>query len=579
MNRRYLVPFKAHRLPHVLTDALVIGGGVGGLRAGLEAARFGDVVLVTKSALQESNTWYAQGGIATVMASDDSFESHIRDTMSAACGLGNPAAVEAMVKEAPARIEELIAWGANFDREVGGGLALAREGGHSAARIIHALGDATGRELARCLSAQVRSNPEIHVMEHTFVVDLITTDNTCLGALCWQKEKGLFVVVARQTLLASGGAGVLYRETTNPAVATADGHAMAYRAGAVVRDMEMVQFHPTTIYIAGATRALVTEAIRGEGAKLIDKSGYRFMPDYHPMAELAPRDVVARAIISQMVKTKFTHVFLDATHMSETAFRERFPGIYEMCMSFEINPAHQPIPVHPSAHYMVGGVATDLEGRSSVTNLFAIGEASYTGLHGANRLGSNSLIEALVFGKRAGAAAGLQISAAHTDQIVPRITASIPDSHRTELDTADVRTSLRSLMWRNVGIERVGPRLEEAVEIVSFWSRYVLDKIFDAPTGWELQNMLQVARLVTLGAQLRQETRGVHYRTDFPKMDDAHWRKHIDFSSATEAATLLLLDRPVSNAGCHDCAVRSRANGATAHGTEFIANFTRSPVV
>jgi L-aspartate oxidase len=522
----------------MLTDAVVIGGGVGGLRASLEAARYGDVVLVTKNALQESNTYYAQGGIATVMAPDDTFESHIQDTMKAACGIGNPAAVDTVVREAPACIEELIAWGANFDREVGGTLAFAREGGHSAARIIHALGDATGRELARCLSSKVRENPEIQVLEHTFVLDLITTDNTCLGALCWQKDKGLFVIVARQTLLASGGAGVLYRETTNPPVATADGHAMAFRAGATLRDMEMVQFHPTTIYIAGATRALVSEAVRGEGATLIDKTGYRFMPDYHPMAELAPRDVVSRAIIAQMVKTKTTHVFLDARHISEAAFRERFPWIYQTCMSFEINPAHQPIPVHPSAHYMVGGVATDLLGHSSVANLFAIGEASYTGLHGANRLGSNSLIEALVFGKRAGAAAGQEIAASHGDQIVPRITEVIPDSPRTELDTADVRTSLRSLMWRNVGIERVGPRLDEADEIISFWSRYVLDKIFDNPAGWELQNMLQVARLVTLGAKLRQETRGVHYRTDFPKTDDVHWRKHIDFSSALEAPTL-----------------------------------------
>jgi len=542
MIRRYLVPFKAHRLPHVLTDALVIGGGVAGLRSALEAARTGDVVLVTKSVLQESNTWYAQGGIATVTAPPDSFAAHIHDTLLTACGLGTAAAVETVVREAPACIEELIAWGANFDREVGGSLALAREGGHSAARIIHALGDATGRELARCLSEKVFQNTDIHLLEHTFVLDLITTDNTCLGALCWQKEKGLFVIVARQTLLASGGAGVLYRETTNPPVATADGLAMAYRAGATLRNMEMVQFHPTTIYIAGATRALVSEAVRGEGARLIDKAGYRFMPDYHPMAELAPRDVVSRAIVAQMLKTKFTHVFLDARHISEAAFRERFPGIYQMCMSFEINPALQPIPVHPSAHYMVGGVATDLTGHTSVSNLYAIGEASYTGLHGANRLGSNSLIEALVFGKRAGAAAAEHIAAGHGDQTVPRITATIPASPRTELDTADVRTSLRSLMWRNVGIERMGPRLEEATEIIGFWSRYVLDKIFDTPGGWELQNMLQVSRLITAGAQVRQETRGVHYRTDFPKTDDAHWRKHIDFSSATDAATLIPAD-------------------------------------
>jgi L-aspartate oxidase len=302
--------------------------------------------------------------------------------------------------------------------------------------------------------------------------------------------------------------------------------------------MEMVQFHPTTIYIAGATRALVTEAVRGEGAKLIDKNGHRFMPEYHPMAELAPRDVVSRAMVHQMAKTHFTHVFLDARHMSEAAFRERFPGIYNMCISFDVNPAKQPIPVHPSAHYMVGGIVTDLAGQTSIQNLYAVGEVAYTGLHGANRLASNSLIEALVFGKRAGEHAGKLISEESEDLIPPRLTVDVESSSRTELDTADVRSSLRSLMWRNVGIERNGPHLEEAAEIIQFWSRYVLDKTFDSPTGWELQNMLEVATLVTRSASLRTETRGVHYRTDFPHTDDANWRVHIDWQSHRNAPTL-----------------------------------------
>ncbi len=546
MFRRYLAPFKANRLPHVLTDALVIGGGVAGLRAALEAAKFGDVLLLTKTDLKESNTYYAQGGIATVWKAGDSFESHIADTMTVACGLGNRAAVETVVREAPARIQELIEWGANFDREVDGGLSMGREGGHSYARIIHALGDATGRELANSLTRQVRQHPNIQVLEHAFVLDLVTTEpapppSACIGALAYQKDRGgngLFMILARKTLLASGGAGMLYRETTNPSVATADGHAMAFRAGALSRDMEMVQFHPTTIYIAGATRALVTEAVRGEGAKLIDKNGYRFMPDYHPQAELAPRDVVSRAMIHQMAKTQFTHVFLDARHMSEAAFRDRFPGIYNMCISFDVNPSKQPIPVHPSAHYMVGGVVTDLFGQSSIENLYAIGEVSNTGLHGANRLASNSLIEALVFGKRAGEHAGQLIAGESEDLIPPKLVVEVESSSRTELDTSDVRSSLRSLMWRNVGIERNRPHLDEAVEIINFWSRYVLDKTFDTPSGWELQNMLEVATLVAKSASLRTETRGVHYRTDFPALDDQHWKVHIDWQSQRKAPML-----------------------------------------
>lgn len=529
---RYLVPFKAHRLPQVLADVLVIGGGIGGLRAAIEAAKYGHVTLVTKDQLTESNTWYAQGGIATVMEPPDSFESHIADTLKAACGIGDPAAIETVVKEAPARINELIEWGANFDREGGGHLSFTREGGHTYARILHALGDATGRALAECLTAKVLKHDQIDTMPYTFVLDLVTVDGGCLGAIAWQKDRGLFMILARQTILASGGAGMLYRETTNPHVATADGHAMAYRAGAILRGMEFVQFHPTTIYIAGATRALVSEAVRGEGAKLIDKTGYRFMPDYHEQAELAPRDVVSRAIIAQMAKTHFTHVFLDARHMTEEAFKERFPGIFQMLRKFEINPAKQPIPVHPSAHYMVGGVRTDLLGRTNLQNLFAVGEAAYTGLHGANRLGSNSLIEAMVFGVRAGAEAGQRIADDQgSDLHVPRLTVDIPRSERTELDMADVRSSLRSLMWRNVGIERHGDRLAESAEIIEFWSRYVLDKVFDSPAGWELQNMLCAANVINQAALTRKETRGTHYRTDFPSTLDPDWRLQLDWQA------------------------------------------------
>ena len=532
MNRRYLYPFKTHRLPHVVTDILIIGSGVAGLRAAIAASESAEVLLVSKQQLSESNTFYAQGGIATVMKADDSFESHIADTLATGCGLSERAAVETVVREAPASIGELIRWGANFDRETDGRLSLGREGGHSASRIIHALGDATGRELAGSLTAVARQREAISILEHTFILDLITLEGRCVGALGWTQQRGMFVVFARQTLLASGGAGALFRETTNPAIATADGHAMAWRAQATLRDMEMVQFHPTTIYIAGSARFLVSEAVRGEGARLIDRSGEQFMSAYHPMAELAPRDVVSRSILAQMAKTRTTHVFLDCRHLGEDGFKTRFPSIYKVCQQFGINPGKQPIPVHPSAHYMVGGVQCDLFGRTSVENLYAIGEVSYTGLHGANRLASNSLIEALVFGKRAGEDAAARIVGQSRPIEVPRVTVEIPQSERTELDMQDVRSSLKALLWRNVGIERLGPRLVEAVEIIDFWSHYLLDKVFEAPAGWELQNMLEVARLMTVAANARTETRGVHYRTDYPELDDINWRCHLDWLPA-----------------------------------------------
>ncbi len=549
MARMYLYPFKTHRLPQILTDVLIIGSGVGGLRAAIEASTQAEVLLISKHQLSESNTFYAQGGIAGVMQPADTFESHISDTLNVACGLGDRPAAEIVVREGPARINELIEWGANFDRELDGQLAFGREGGHSFARIVHALGDSTGRELANCLGAVARASEQISILEHTFIVDLLTLDNRCLGALAWDAARGFVVIFARKTILASGGAGALYRETTNPLIATADGHAMAWRAGAILRNMEMVQFHPTTIYIAGATRSLVSEAVRGEGATLIDKAGIRFMADYHPMADLAPRDIVSRAILDHMAKTQTTHVFLDCRHMSQEAFARRFPGIFEVCEKFGINPSKQPIPVHPSAHYMVGGVVCDLDGLTSVENLYTVGEVSYTGLHGANRLASNSLIEALVFGKRAGDHVLSSLALEMRNNIVPRLTAEIPQSQRTELDMQDVLSSLRSLMWRNVGVERFGPRLDEATEIIDFWSRYILDKTFDKPSGWELQNMLQVARLICVSANMRQETRGVHYRTDFAQLDDRNWRYHLDWrANSPMAVKSLVTDRAVSAA-------------------------------
>ena len=534
-QRRYLIPFKASRLPQQFTDVLVIGGGIAGLRAAIAAAHGGaDVLLMAKDTIEQSNTWWAQGGIAAVLQPLDSVESHVRDTELVGVGLCDESAVRTVIEEGPQRVLELMSWGANFDKKAGNplGLAYGMEGGHSYARIVHAYGDATGRELAQTLINKVKSFDGIRISEHTFAIDLITDGNRCVGVLALINGQ-VNILWAKRTILASGGAGQLYRESTNPKIATADGHAMAWRAGAALQDMEMVQFHPTTLYVAGASRALITEAVRGEGAHLVDRNGHRFMPDYHPQAELAPRDVVSRAIVEQIRKTNFSHVYLDVRHLPTEPFRERFPQLAKLCREFDIDVAKDLIPVHPATHYMIGGVDADLTGRTSLGGLYAVGEASCSGLHGANRLASNSLLEGLVFGARAGEHAAQTLD---EDAIeFPRhLDHKIPVSQTTELDVTDVKSSLRSIMWRNVGIERSGERLQETLEIMDLWCRYVMDKSFridvspeQALAGWELQNMLTVAFLVTSAAKTRAESRGTHFRLDFAQRDDSHWRIHL----------------------------------------------------
>lgn len=544
-QRRYLIPFKASRLPQQFTDVLVIGGGVAGLRAAIAAADGGcDVLLLTKDTIDESNTWYAQGGIAAVLQPTDSLESHVTDTEKGGAGLCDRDAVQVVIKEGPQRVLELLSWGINFDKDASKahGLAFTLEGGHSFARILHAYGDSTGRELAQTLINTVRTRDNIRIGENTFVIDLLTDDaahrhqppGRCVGVLALVRGQ-VNIIWAKTTILASGGAGQLYRESTNPKIATADGHAMAWRAGAALQDMEMVQFHPTTLYVAGASRALITEAVRGEGAYLVDRNGYRFMKDYHDAGELAPRDVVSRAIVEQIRKTRYTHVYLDVRHLPAPAFRERFPQLARLVDQFEIDPAKDLIPIHPAAHYMIGGVDVDLHGRSSLPGLYAIGEASCTGLHGANRLGSNSLLEGLAYGARAGADAVSAVRALDGFKFPQGLEHRVPKSTKTELDIIDVKSSLRSVMWRNVGIERTGERLNETREIIAFWSRYVMDKVFDphhlseatAVQGWEVQNMLAVCSLIASAAYTRTESRGAHFRMDYPARDDAHWRLHL----------------------------------------------------
>jgi L-aspartate oxidase len=523
-QRRYLIPFRSSLLPQIFTDTLVIGAGVAGLRAAVAAAAHGEVIVLAKGELVESNTAWAQGGIAGELpggAAAD-VEAHIRDTLACGGGLCDGPMVRQVVEASPERLRELLEWGIHFDRDSQGRLAVGQEGGHSARRVYHSMGDATGKELQRCLIEKARATPGIRLFEKCFSLDLITPahepGSPVMGAITHHPRYGLQMIWAESTILASGGGGQVYRETTNPRVATADGPAMAYRAGATVGDMAFFQFHPTTLYLPGAPRSLISEAVRGEGAYLLDAAGRRFMPDYHPQAELAPRDVVSRSIVRQIAKQGGRHVWLDCRHI--TGFGGRFPGIAAELKRFDLDPSRDLIPVHPAAHYMVGGVRTDLSGRTDIPGLYAVGEASCSGLHGANRLASNSLLEGLVMGEIAGRIAGEDRASRPAGGAGGRrgpvaIVSDIRPSDHGELDLDDVRSSLRSAMWRNVGIERAGAKLRDVTDMLDFWGRYTLDKIFDDPAGWETQNMLLVGALMARSAAWREESRGCHARTDF----------------------------------------------------------------
>jgi L-aspartate oxidase len=533
LQRRYLVSYDSRRLGHIFTDVLVIGSGVAGMRAAIEAAEGGEqVILVTKGRVFDSNSYYAQGGIAAVMGPADSVERHVSDTVATGCGLCDEDVVADIVGEAPEQVGQMRQWGVRFDTR-GGQLDLGREGGHSASRIVHANGDATGRAMCEVLADRLRAANGTKVFEECFVIDLLTdppeggAGSRCVGALTWHARFGLQLMLAGRTILAAGGAGVLWRETTNPSIATADAIAMGFRAGATLGDLEMMQFHPTVLYVAGATRSLISEAVRGEGGKLVDRDGAAFMAGEHPMSDLAPRDVVSRAILRRMVETNSTHVFLDVRHMGSRGFAERFPEIARQCASFGIDPGQDLIPVHPAAHYMIGGLRTDREGRTNVAGLFACGEAACSGLHGANRLASNSLIEALVMGRRCGRLAAGEAGRGGENDSTRRVNWTNASSQRTELDLGDIRNSLRSVMWRNTGIVRRGERLNETIEIACFWGRYIMDKEFYAPPGWEVQNMLTAAYLTAETALRRTETRGVHYREDFPATDAAWARRQL----------------------------------------------------
>lgn len=525
MIPQYIVDFDLSQLPIVETDVLVIGSGIAGLYTAIRASKHNQVLMITKKSLLESNTRYAQGGIAAVIAEDDSPAYHLQDTLVAGAGLCRREAVEALVNEGPDGVQELIRLGTLFDVE-NGELALTQEGAHSHRRILHANGDATGYEIVRALAAQASAHSGIEVWDEHFVIDLITDHGECVGALVQKSDGTKVFVKARATVLCSGGAGQLYRYTTNPEVATADGVAMAYRAGAVIRDMEFIQFHPTSLCYPGAPRFLVSEAVRGEGAFLRNIKGERFMERYHPQLELAPRDIVARAIVSEMEMTNSTFVYLDITHESAELIKHRFPTIYETCMRYGLDMTTDWIPVAPAAHYMMGGVKTDLNGESSIGRLFACGEVSSTGVHGANRLASNSLSEAIVFGHR----------------IVERIQ-TLPPLNSIQIDSqlpphsvgnraweeqqpiSERRLRLQKMMVRQVGLRRNGAGLQGALDKLES-EMDIFNYLLTHKEEMEYANLLTCAWLVTSGALHRQESRGAHYREDFPLRDDAAWQKH-----------------------------------------------------
>ena len=521
------------------TDFLVIGSGIAGLSFALRASEYGLVTIITKKDDKESNTNYAQGGIASVLGKNDSFDSHIEDTINAGAGLCHEEAVNFMVKRGPEAIGELLKSGVSFSKNKKQSLDLIREGGHSKERIVHAH-DYTGREIERALLDRAKNIENIKILENHVAIDLITEHQTAsrdfsMGIHCWGayaydiKENRVKVISARVTLLSTGGCGQVYLHTTNPTIATGDGVAMAYRAGASIANMEFMQFHPTSLYKEGSDAFLISEAARGFGAVLRDKQGNAFMKSYHKNAELAPRDVVARAIDREMKRSGEPCVYLDLTHKNAELIKNRFPNIYNRCLDFQLDITHEWIPVVPAAHYMCGGVVVDLSGSTTIKGLFACGEVAFTGVHGANRLASNSLLEAVVFTEPALEQSRKYMKNASVE--IPQILPWNLDGTFNQDEWVFIvhdRHVIREVMWDYVGIVRSDFRLGRALrrldviasEVEEFYKKTVVTNDLI-----ELRNIATVAQLIVRSALSRKESRGLHYNTDYPTRDDANWKK------------------------------------------------------
>ena len=499
-------------------DFLVVGSGIAGLATALKASRYGRVLIITKAGLLESNTRYAQGGIAAAMAPGDTPRDHLADTLRAGHDLVSTEAATVLVEDGPLRVKELIELGARFDASPDGSLVFGREAAHSKNRILHARGDATGMEVAEVLAAQVKESPAIDVLEQVFALDLIVHEGRCLGLTARLASGETLAVLAHATVLATGGCGRVYKYTTNPSVATGDGMAMAARAGVPIVDMEFVQFHPTALDRDDDPMFLISEAVRGEGARLINDAGEAFMKGRHPQADLAPRDVVARAIFQQMQEGR--RVYLDASSIG-ARFSERFPTIYHACLERGLNPPHEPIPIAPAAHFVMGGIRTDTDGRTGLKSLFACGEVACTGVHGANRLASNSLLEGLVFAERIARSIAQELSSSLPGQaVIDEL--SLADAASLTAEEAKVSDrlteALRQVMWDYAGIVRSSQGLEKAAR--------ELEKIKSEapPHAYTLRNMIETGRLIVHSALERRESRGGHFREDFPAPDPS-WQE------------------------------------------------------
>jgi L-aspartate oxidase len=517
------------------TDVVIVGSGIAGLTTALHITRHSSlrVMVVTKDVLAAGSTRWAQGGIAAALGAEDSSEEHFTDTIVAGAGVCDDAAVRALVREGPAAVRELAQMGARFDRTRDGELSLTREGGHHRDRIAHAGGDATGAEIERALVTRVLDATGVEVVEHALVLDLLRDVTGAVGGLTLHvmgegQRDGVGAVRARAVVLATGGIGQVYASTTNPSVSTGDGVAAALRAGAVVRDLEFVQFHPTVAWLGARSRGqqpLVSEAVRGEGAFLVDDAGLRFMRGQHELADLAPRDVVAKAIMRRMHETGADHVWLDARAFGAEKWRVRFPTINATLLSLGIDPVHDLIPVVPACHYASGGVHTDLQGESSLPGLFVCGESACTGVHGANRLASNSLLEGLVFGRRIA-----ETIVARLDEPRPPARLAEPESLAPQgiLDD-DQRPLLQQLMSQHVGVLRDLKGLDAAEQGLADLATAAADAPAEPSTeNWEATNVLTVSAALVRAARRREETRGSHWRDDFPDRDDARWLGHLD---------------------------------------------------